>query len=181
MSLQELLMDINLFVEEITIEIIARVIYASTFLIHHSWHKPILLVGVIYFFYKKNMIRLTCFLLLWLFFNSISPYCVHFYLYPMYPMISGIKEATQFMLYGDFDFKSLAIQVIENPPVLKKFVVVVACIFMVNHFFILILFIGVIKLIIDKDYENLLLFLVSWFLITTIFVNLTLAFDPFSV
>jgi hypothetical protein len=64
MSLQELLMDINLFVEEITIEIIARVIYASTFLIHHSWHKPILLVGVIYFFYKKNMIRLTCFLLL---------------------------------------------------------------------------------------------------------------------
>jgi len=65
------------------------------------------------------------------------------------------------MLYGDFDFKSLAIQVIENPPVLKKFVVVVACIFMVNHFFILILFIGVIKLIIKKDYENLLLFLVS--------------------
>jgi hypothetical protein len=79
----------------------------------------------------------------------------------VYPTISGIKEATQFMLYGDFNFKSLAIQVIKNPPVLKKFAIVVVCTLMVNRLIILILFIGVIKFILDKDYKNLLLFLVS--------------------
>ena len=80
------------------------------------------------------------------------------------------------MLYGDFNFKSLAIQVIKNPPVLKKFAIVVVCTLMVNRLIILILFIGVIKFILDKDYKNLLLFLVSWFLITTTIIDWTLVF-----
>ena len=151
--------------EIILTKIIVIVVYSSIFVTYHYFHRLILLLSIVYFYDKKDMTGMIFFFLLWLFFINISFYCVHFYIYPMYPWLSSIEGAMKFALYGYFDFESLAILIIAQPPVLKDFAVIVRCFLMENHFFTLILLIGVVKFIRNKNYEALLLVLLFWLFI----------------
>ena len=156
----------------IIIKFTVGITYCSTFFVHHYWHRWTLVLAILYFYYRKSIIGMTIFFCVWLFFTCVSFYCIHFYVCDMYPTITDIVQATHFMLYGDFDFELLAEQIIKEPPVLKKFGLVVMTFLMENYFFNIFPVICVIKFIRDEDYLGLLLFLLSWYVILDFLIYL---------